>query len=167
MSTDLTDKPPADEFIFVIATSEYAGNFERHLAAFLTGEVGDCSVGFESSEFFGDEADDDEKLFIERALVHTPDDHGTFRPVSIWPTPGQMKTAADGSEYPAYNSVALIFREPIPEEFLNLWTDRAVRFGKNPQDFGCHKFVPSFEVRSCRLVKKTVHYENSWIRLVR
>jgi hypothetical protein len=158
-------KPSADEFIFIVDTSEYAGNYERNVVAFMTGQVGECSVGFESSEFFWDESDDGEKLFVERAVIQKPDEHGTFRPASIWPTPNRTRFTAEGKEYPAYDSVAVFLSEAPPEEYLNRWHDRAVRFGKNPQEFGCHKFVPAFEVQGSRLVKQVVSYEGVWLRM--
>jgi hypothetical protein len=158
-------KPPADEFIFIVDTSEYAGNFERNLVAFMTGQIGECSVGFECLDYFLDEADDAEKEFVERAVVQKPDDHGTFRPASIWVTPGRMRTTADGREYPAYDSVAVFLSEAPPEEYLNRWHERALRFGKDPQEYGCNEYVPSFEVQGSRLVKQIVSYEGVWLRM--
>lgn len=74
------------DYLFVIDTDQYAGNFEREMCAFLTGRVGDCGVGQEmAAKFhkeFGDKGDD---MFENIASV--PDDSGCSRPATIWPNP--------------------------------------------------------------------------------
>ena len=75
------------DFIFVIDTNEYAGNFEREMCAYLTGQVGECGVGQEMATVFyketkaklGDEYFDN--------IAHCPDDRGCSRPATIWPNP--------------------------------------------------------------------------------
>jgi len=37
---------------FIIDTNEYAGNFEREMCAYCTGQIGDCGVGEEEAEKF-------------------------------------------------------------------------------------------------------------------
>jgi hypothetical protein len=65
---------PKEGFGFVIETNEYAGNFEREMCAFLTGEIGECEVG---EEFVDD-------LPVKfNNIMSVPDDNGCHRPVSM------------------------------------------------------------------------------------
>jgi hypothetical protein len=73
-------------YIFVIDTNEYAGNFEREMTAYLTGRIGECEVGREMAEIFRkDLKDEDEELFEN--VTSVPDDNGCHRPATIWPNP--------------------------------------------------------------------------------
>ena len=40
----------SQEWLFVITTDQYAGNFEREMCAFITGMVGECGVGDEEAK---------------------------------------------------------------------------------------------------------------------
>ncbi len=64
------------EYMLVITTDHYAGNFERELCAHLTGCTGQCEVGHEYV------VADIEELF-EDIIVSKPDDNGCFRPVAL------------------------------------------------------------------------------------
>lgn len=84
MSADLSPPP----YGFCIDTDTYAGNFERELCAYITGQIGECKVGQADAELAEKELNEEElKLFDEIITTH-PDDHGCHRPVSIFPTPG-------------------------------------------------------------------------------
>lgn len=99
--------------IFVISMDRYAGNFERPLTAFSTGMVGECGVGDKEVTYFDeayaihaaeqgydkDGAEIDEYPF-EGFVTSIPDDHGCYRPCSIWQN--------DDGEY---NAVAIFFTE--------------------------------------------------------
>jgi hypothetical protein len=74
-------------FIFAVDTEQYAGNFERPMCAYMTGQTGECGVGLELAELFEEEVDLDENLF-DLMIEQVPDDHGCHRPCSIYPTPG-------------------------------------------------------------------------------
>lgn len=80
MSTDFSS---LDCDLMVIHTNLYAGNFEREMAAFITGEIGDCGVGREDVH---DKYNYDYSMF-EGIIEHIPDDHGVTRPVTIYPNP--------------------------------------------------------------------------------
>ena len=67
---------------FIIDTDGYAGNFEREMCAYLTGEIGECGVGDKSID------DEEDYSIFADALVRVQDDHHCQRPVSIYPTPG-------------------------------------------------------------------------------
>ena len=73
-------------FIFVIDTDRYAGNFEREMFSFITGEKADDSrVGDAELVLFQTDYPDDDRFAL--FLTSVPDRHGTSRPVSIWPSP--------------------------------------------------------------------------------
>lgn len=75
-------------WIFVIDTDEYAGNFERELTAYLTGQVGECGVGDHMAEAYVKETGDKDKEKFGDLLEHRADDRGCHRPCSIYPTKG-------------------------------------------------------------------------------
>ena len=70
-------------WLFVIDTTDYAGNFERELCAYITGCVGECEVGDDMAELFKEET---KKEPFEN-LQWESDEHGCARPASIYPTP--------------------------------------------------------------------------------
>jgi len=72
-------------YLFLIDTDQYAGNFEREMCAYLTGRVGDCNVGKEFAAIFHTEVPNADSLFDNVASV--PDEEGgCCRPVTIWPS---------------------------------------------------------------------------------
>lgn len=73
--------------IFIIDTDSYSGNFERQMCAYITGAVGDCGVGEEEAKVFEKENQMKFNDFSDY-LELEPDEHGTYRPCSIWMTPG-------------------------------------------------------------------------------
>ena len=100
---------PKNGWAIIIHTDKYAGNFERNMTAFITGQVGDCDVGREyiqewSHEMFGD------------AVLHVPDEHGCYRPTTIWDSGG------------GYNSVAIFFDEEPAEDLIKEIKERAELF---------------------------------------
>lgn len=111
-----------DAKLLVIDTGEYAGNFERRMCAYVTGQVGECQVGEEEAEKAVQVLKHLE--WIEDHIQHIEDEYGCERPVSIWPTEGQMQTA----RHPAYNSVAIFFDEVPPAEVLAEMVARAIEF---------------------------------------
>jgi len=89
-------------YVFVINTSEYAGNFEREMTAHCTGIIGECEVG---EEFIVEEI----ATIFEPSIQHVNDDHGCARPcqcngndVFIYfvdkPTEEQIKLIKERSE---------------------------------------------------------------------
>jgi len=67
---------PKSGFGLVIKTSEYTGNFEREMCAFLTGHVGECEVGNDLTRVLPNKPDFEN-------LQQVPDEHGCHRPVSL------------------------------------------------------------------------------------
>lgn len=72
------------DYLFVIDTSQYAGNFERPMCAYLTGCIGECEVGREMAEIFHKDFPSQD-LFENIAQVQ--DENGCSRPVTIWANP--------------------------------------------------------------------------------
>jgi len=147
---------------FVVDTDEYAGNFERDLVAYMTGQVGECEVGEECAEKYR-EAGLKEDVYV----ISQPDDHGCMRPASIFPNPdwwndgkGNHKrwseAAPKGKTWPAYYSVVAWLGKRPPEKTLALWAARAKEFSLNPQACGCNQFVPKFNITGVRLIEQKV-----------
>ncbi len=116
---------PNDEKVIIFDTEDYAGNFERPMIAYITGQIGECGVGVEAADRASKELPDDVLTWFEEHVVHTADEHGCRRPTSIVPTPGmylgedhehhQGDPEAEGRP-PAYCSVELVVDEwPGPE----------------------------------------------------
>lgn len=74
--------------ILVIDTEQYAGNFEREMCAYITGQTGQCGVG----EGYALEYEDNMShlQWWNNHIVQMPDDeeYSTLRPCAIWATPG-------------------------------------------------------------------------------
>ena len=73
-------------YYFVIDTDSYAGNFERPMCAYMTGQIGDCEVGEKESKLFEEEEGDLCKF--DDLVTSESDEHGCSRPVKIYATPG-------------------------------------------------------------------------------
>lgn len=84
-------------FLLIIDTSEYAGNFERELVAYMVGCVGEDDVGSAIAEAAC--------AALESAGIELPDpisftdDKGVSRPATIYPTPGWFNDGL-GNEWP-------------------------------------------------------------------
>lgn len=74
-------------YLFVVDTESYAGNFERPLCAFVTGQVGECGVGEELAEQARKEIGEALLLWFDANVAFKEED-GVARPVGIRPTPG-------------------------------------------------------------------------------
>lgn len=84
-------------WIFVIDTNQYAGNFEREICAYITGEIGDCSVGDEMLTFFAEETDKN-KEFFKKHILQICDEDGCSHPCEIYINPNWLKLGY-GSTY--------------------------------------------------------------------
>lgn len=74
-------------FAIVIDTSQYAGNFERQMCAYITGIAGDCGVGQKLAEKAEKELPKFAKTWFDNNIISVTDDRGYFRNCSIWPNP--------------------------------------------------------------------------------
>lgn len=74
----------------IVDTNKYAGNFEREMCAYATGQIGECGVGSEEvveniphSLWWG--------IFVDEVC-----DEGCYRPVALSPTPGYINDGMGG-----------------------------------------------------------------------
>lgn len=126
-------------YIFIIDTNLYAGNFEREMCGYVTGEIGECGVGREEAEIFRSEVNEDEFSYI----IKQSNEDGCPRPVSIWPTEGRWNNGSGshfnddefdpalswkGVKWPAYESVAIFFKIRPTEDQIELMKGRAEAF---------------------------------------
>ena len=79
-------------YIFVIDTEQYAGNFERDMCGFITGQIGECGVG----DDFADMVPKDIARKFRDIVAQTPDEHGCHRPVQAVSTKGWFNHGMGG-----------------------------------------------------------------------
>jgi len=95
-----TYSAPSEEFIFIVDTEQYSGNFEREMCAYMTGCIGHCGAGGEEQQIFNEEMGiDTEQGELDHPfhfVTGRSDDHGCFRPCTIWPTPGYFNHGMGG-----------------------------------------------------------------------
>jgi hypothetical protein len=74
----------------IVDTNKYAGNFEREMCAYATGQVGECEVGSE-------EVDENmpHAKWWEKHVIHQ-EDEGCYRPVALSATPGYINDGMGG-----------------------------------------------------------------------
>jgi len=124
-------------YLFVVDTNCYAGNFERELCAYMTGEVGDCGVGDAEAACAKKEAATLLKKYnLEELVVSVPDENGCCRPAVLVPN---SKYGNDGMgkevlltaenrtkyHYPAYFSVGIHLRESPQADISEFLKGRA------------------------------------------
>ena len=123
----MIDLKPAQTYIFVIDTEQYAGNFERPMCAYITGRTGDCGVGDEEAEVFNKEMNVDEyaldnEIHPFQFVIGRADEHGCSRPVTIYPTPTWFNNGLGGEFRDGQESEALIhYREQCLKESERLY----------------------------------------------
>jgi hypothetical protein len=88
-----------EPFTFVINTEQYAGNFEREMCAYVTGQIGECGVGQEEKKQYKTETHKQPLSFIEFFCTNS----SCMRPVTICPTPewfnhGEGREFKEGQE---------------------------------------------------------------------
>jgi hypothetical protein len=130
--------------VIIIDTTAYAGNFERELVAYVTGQVGECNVGYEAAQAAASELPPEVLTWFENHVEHTADEHGCLRPASLAPTPGwynngmgahrRLKNPNTDPKYPAYLSVAMVVNEWPPAEIMDLIIARAKTFCAKSRD---------------------------------
>lgn len=128
---------PQSEKAIIIDTEMYAGNFEREMVAYVTGEVGECGVGTDAAEVAQEELPAEARAWFEMNIVQTSDEHGCWRPASIAPTPGWSNNG-HGKEtklkpgkkmkYPAYMSVEFCVNEWPPDNIMEVILGRVKKF---------------------------------------
>jgi len=156
-----------DYYIFIIDTDTYAGNFERPMCAYVTGQIGECNVGKEQAELAKKEIPEVVEQ-LEELIEHVPDEHGCHRPVSIFPNP-RYGNDGDGSHalltdenreqfpWPAYNSVAIFFNSLPDSGLLDVMKERARDIVKNEE--GSKGVESKVEIEGFRLLEQYTTYK--------
>ncbi len=83
-------------YLFIIDTDAYAGNFEREMTAYCTGQYGDCEVGLEIGSSFEKEFPKEFEEF--ESIIGSKEDESCYRPCEIYPTPGRYNNGS-GSHF--------------------------------------------------------------------
>lgn len=126
-------------YLFVIDCTEYSGNYERQMTAYITGKYGECEVGKNIAEDIESELEEFRDEIDEIVMLKYDDEDGCSRPCEIVPTPGWVNNGMgvnsridsdDGLSkgYDAYNSVGIFLYEIPSNELLKLFCDRAKNF---------------------------------------
>jgi len=85
------------EYLLVVDTEDYSGNFERPMCAWITGQVGECGVGSRVAEVAEKDLPEEVFEWCQEHVVSKPDDdNGCRRPVAIRPTPGWFNNGRGG-----------------------------------------------------------------------
>ena len=161
---------------FVIDTEDYAGNFERELCAYCTGQIGDCEAGDEEAEIFRNEEGKSIQKFAD-IIEQVPDEHGCARPCEIFPTPGWFNGGMGGhfkeetSEKVAkehFLKETIAYYEPHIKR-TQMYKDTILKGGKAAEDLikckwtveGCDKEIEEFkkEIEEARKKKDCNKYE--------
>lgn len=84
-----------EEFLFIVDTDQYAGNFEMEMAAYLIGMV--FARGDKFADLYAkDTGEEDESRFADIVGIHESDGEHEPTFVAIWPTPGWFNNGLGG-----------------------------------------------------------------------
>src|SRR3989338_2363944 len=158
-----------DHYLFVIDTNIYAGNFEREMCAYITGQIGECGVGKDNAEIAKKEISD-VVAQLEDLVELAPDEHGCARPVSIFPNPrygndghGNHALLTDKNReqfpWPAYYSVAIFFHSIPDSGLLNIMKERARKIAS--RRVGLKGFEEKIGIEGFRLLEQHTKYKES------
>lgn len=81
---------PNVPYILVVDTDQYAGNFERELTGFCTGQHDGTHGDIEAEKFDEYLEENDLDSDWEARIVTSPDDSGYARVCTVWMTPGRL-----------------------------------------------------------------------------
>lgn len=151
-------------YVLVIDTNTYSGNFEREVAAYVVGAYDEERYhGAAQLEKFEEDALDIEvgdQLNALQAMV-VSQIHKEYGEVTntIWPTPGRLNNGTGGhynamegeTGYPAYESVAIFVDGKLDAAQLKIVRDRAIKYGADHINLS-GKPAP-FLIRSVHMVR--------------
>ena len=154
-------------YLFVIDTDTYAGNFEREMCAYVTGQIGDCGVGKKQAELAKQEIPD-VVAQLEDLVELVPDEHGCARPVSIFSNPrygndgrGNHALLTDENReqfsYPAYNSVTIYFHAIPDSGLIDIMKERARNIASRGLEL--EGFEQQVGIEGFRFLKEHTSYE--------
>lgn len=109
-------------YVLLINTNSYAGNFEREMTAYCTGVIGECEVGEEEIENFNNQIANHFNIsedFFENVLEQRPDEDGCYRPCQM-----------EKDKYGEYNSVGINFYQKPTEKEIEIIKYAANEFCK-------------------------------------
>ena len=113
--------------LLVIETSLYSGNFERDMAAFITGHVGDTGLGQKSNQY-------DYSMF-ENIVCHLQSENGTMTPVSIYASKNYSNNGIGfiykNNDYERKEEALKNFNEYIKNEVVQM----TIRYNKVIDDY--------------------------------
>lgn len=141
-------------FLFVIDTTDYAGNFERELCGYITGHVGDCEVGADEAEIFYKEVPTVDDELFENVISQPTGDNPCNRPCEICPTPGWYNDGA-GNHFKD--------GEETSPELVKNFIDCIVKRENKQMDFPL-KFIKTLE--GSDEVEKALLLKRGWTREV-
>jgi len=139
-----------EAYLFVIDTDAYSGNFNREMAAYITGRWDLVTHGGDQAIIANAELTLGQRGYFENHNIelHREVDDGHYDVNSvIWPTPGwfndghgnyfhrepttkDLAKCYQRAAWPAYQSVGIFFNERPPEEMVSAMVDRAKAFVK-------------------------------------
>jgi len=74
-------------YIFIVDTDKYAGNFEREMTAYMTGQSGDCGIGADIAIQF-ESLSNLPNSYFEDLVKNVSNEDGFYSPCKIWETEG-------------------------------------------------------------------------------
>lgn len=153
-----------ENIIVVIDTDSYAGNFEREMCAYITGQIGDCGVGDKKATLaaedlaevtiFNGEEQEPILEYFEYSVEQEGDDHGCYRPVQIW----------DDLDN-GYKSLAIFFNEIPPDEVLAIMLERAKEFAATYRSYSGAEIEP-FQVHALRVLEPKMIYNVKTVKVL-
>jgi hypothetical protein len=140
---------PGVRYGVVLATNQYAGNFERQLTAYCTGRTGECGVGEDLVPLFLADLHMTEDDFgtvkdpFWDAIVSLPDEHGCARPCSIYRGKNN------------YNDLVIYFSEPATKEQVAVIASRAKAYADDERIAIVNEFdaQPELQILDVYLIK--------------
>lgn len=153
----------SSKYILVADTNQYAGNFERELCAYITGQYGECSVGADIAKSEIEDYQIQNLNWWKENIVNEPDEYGTYRPVSIYKTEGYFNNGMgkiyedkdplySKPKYPAYLSVAIFINEKPPVAVIKEFKERTHSFFDNEMT----EKKKNFKIVGFRLIESLV-----------
>ena len=109
-----TETPLPIKYILCFDTNKYAGNFERDLTAYATGQIGECEVGDDQAELFYATVPQEDIDEIKDKILQESDENGCYRPCEIQLTQGWVNDGM-GNQYKQSKDV-----EPTAEQ-VDTW----------------------------------------------
>jgi hypothetical protein len=148
------------DYVVVIDTDQYAGNFEREMCAYLTGQVGECGVGEEIAEAAAGSIE--HLSWWEDNVASLPDEHGCHRPVAMMQTAGLASDGKGGVveremsdvDYAlrgVWQSVGIFLESEPPQEVMDELRRRATEFAAKRPDQRSGGDRQPLEIRTVRL----------------